>query len=123
MRHSSKGNANRHIQDSISSIHRIGKRKVNKSRPIIARFVCREDRDLVFSRKKALQESRRFKDAYITADYAKAIQMERRKLIKAMYKARDKGDEAKVVGRWLYIGEQRYNSENIPDDLVQEQND
>ena len=59
----------------------------------------------------------------ITADYAKAIQMERRKVIKAMYKARDKGDEAKVVGRWLYIGEQRYNSENIPDDLVQEQND
>ena len=109
----------------FQAVHRIGKRKVNKSRPIIARFVCREDRDLVFSRKKALQESRRFKDAYITADYAKAIQMERRKLIKlkAMYKARDKGDEAKVVGRWLYIGEQRYNSENIPDDLVQEQND
>ena len=36
--------------------------------------------------------------------------------------ARDKGDEAKVVSRWLYIGEQRYNSENIPEDLVQGRN-
>ena len=26
----------------------------------------------------------------------------------------------RVVGRWLYIGEQTYNSENIPEDLVQE---
>ena len=85
----------------FQAVHWIGKRKVNKSRPIIARFVCREDRDLVFSRKKALQESRRFKDAYITADYAKTIQLERRKLIKAMYKAKDKGDEAKVVGYTL----------------------
>ena len=40
-----------------------------------------------------------------------------------MCKARDKGDEAKVVGRWLYIGEQRYNSENILEDLVQGRND
>ena len=37
-----------------------------------------------------------------------------------MRKAKDKGDEAKVVGRWLYIGGQRYNSENIPEDLLNE---
>ena len=60
-------------------VHRIGKQKENKNRPIIAQFACREDRDLVFSRKKALQESERFKDAYVTADYARAIQVERKK--------------------------------------------
>ncbi|CAH3165715.1 unnamed protein product [Porites lobata] len=58
------------------AVHRIGKRKENKHRPIIARFVCREDRDQVFARKKGIKESTRFKDAYITADYAKAIQDE-----------------------------------------------
>ena len=45
----------------FQAVHRIGKQKENKNRPIIAGFVCREDRDLVFSRKKALEESKRFK--------------------------------------------------------------
>ena len=70
------------------AVHRIGKQKENKHRPIIARFFCREDRDQVFARKKGIKESTRFKDAYITADYAKAIQDERRKLTKAMFKAK-----------------------------------
>lgn len=67
----------------FQAVHRIGKRKENRNRPIIARFVCREDRDRVFSRKQALtvcKGSRRYRDAYITADYAKGIiQEERRK--------------------------------------------
>ena len=66
------------------AVHRIGKPKENKHRPIIARFVCGEDREQVIARKKGIKESTRFKDAYITADYAKALQDERRKLIKAM---------------------------------------
>ena len=33
-------------------------------------------------------------DAYITADYAKAIQDERKKLIKAMFKAKEQGSES-----------------------------
>ena len=111
------------VQGHFQAVHWIGKQKENKNRPIIARFICREDRDLVFSRKKALQESKRFKDAYVTADYARAIQVERRKLIKAMYAARGKGYEAKVVGRWLHIGEEKYNSENIPEELMDERND
>ena len=63
-------------QIRFHGVHRIGKRKENKHRPIIARFVCREDRDQVFARKKGIKESTRFKDAYITADHAKAIQYE-----------------------------------------------
>jgi len=35
-----------------------------------------------------------------------------------MYAARGKGYEAKVVGRWLHIGEEKYNSENIPEELM-----
>ena len=40
-----------------------------------------------------------------------------------MYAARGKGHEAKVVGQWLHIGEEKYNSENIPEELVDERND
>ena len=106
-----------HKFDFTGAVHRIGKRKENKHRPIIARFVCREDRDQVFARKKGIKESTRFKDAYITADYAKAIQDERRKLIKAMFKAKEQGSEAKVIGRYLYIGELKYDVTNIPEDF------
>ena len=78
------------------AVHCIGKRKENSNRPIIARFVCREDRDCVFSRKQALKDGRRYHGAYITADYAKAIQEEQRKLIKVMFKAKEQGLQAKV---------------------------
>ena len=91
-------------QIRFHAVHRIGKRKENKHRPIIARFVCRED-------------STRFKDAYITADYAKDIQDELRKLIMAMFKAKEQGSEAKVVGRYLYIGELKYDVTNVPEDF------
>ena len=101
----------------FQAVHRIGKRKESRNRPIIARFVCREDRDRVFSRKQALKDSRRYRDAYVTADYAKAIQEERRKLIKAMFKAKEQGLQAKVVGRFLHIGERKYNVTNVPEDL------
>ena len=62
-------------QIRFHAVHRSGKRKENKHRPIIVR-------DQVFARKKGIKESTRLKDAYITADYAKAIQDERRKLIR-----------------------------------------
>ena len=53
----------------------------------------------------------------VTADYSKAIQDERRMLIKAMFKAKEQGSEAKVVGRYLYIGELKYDVTNIPEDF------
>ena len=59
----------------------------------------------------------RFEDAYITAGYAKAIQDEQRKLMKAMFKAKEQGSEANVVGRSLYIGEIKYDVTNIPEDF------
>ena len=75
----------------FQAVHRIGKSKESRNRPITARFVCREDRDRAFSRKQALKDSRRYRDTYVTADYAKAIQEERRKLIKATFKAKEQG--------------------------------
>ena len=65
--------------------------KTVKIRPIIARFICPEDTDHVFARKKGIKKSTRFKDAYIIAAYAIAIQDERRKVIKAKFKAKEQG--------------------------------
>ena len=61
------------------AVHRVGKKAENRCRPIIARFVCREDRDRVWLERGKI----------ITEDYARAIQEERKKLMKAMMKARD----------------------------------
>ena len=39
------------------AVHRVGNPTVGKTRPIIARFVGREDRDLVWSRNNDLKNS------------------------------------------------------------------
>ena len=44
-----------------------------------------------------MRNSRRFKDAYITLDYAREIQEERKVLIKAMQRAKDQGIQCKVI--------------------------
>ena len=86
-------------QMRFHAVHRVGKPRKGKPRPIIARFVCREDKDLVYSQRNLLKESVRFEDAYITLDYPAAVQEERAILIKAMLKARANGANAKVIGR------------------------
>ena len=53
------------------AVHRVGNPTVGKTRPIIARFVGREDRDLVWSRNNDLKNSTTYQNAYITQDYAK----------------------------------------------------
>ena len=81
------------------------------------RFLCREDRDRVFKAKGRLRHSTDYPNAYITKDYAKAIQLERKELIKAMFIARKKGMSAKVVDRNLVINDNVYHVGNIPDEL------
>ena len=99
------------------AVHRVGKPSKSRIRSIIARFVCREDRDHVFRAKRRLQESSRFRDAYITADYAKAIQDERRVLVKAMFKAREMGRQAKAIDRFILIDSQRFSIKDVPNEF------
>ena len=79
------------------AVHRVGKPAVGKTRPIIARFVCREDRALVWSKKKDLKNSTTYRDAYITQDYTKAVEQEHSTLIKGMEKARELGFDSNVI--------------------------
>ena len=104
------------------AVHRVGKPRSPEDahhhpRPIIARFLCREDRDRVLKAKGRLRHSTDYPNAYITKDYAKAIQLERKELIKAIFIARKKGMSAKVVDRNLVINDNVYHVGNIPDEL------
>ena len=104
------------------AVHRVGKPRsedASKStpRPIIARFLSREDRDTVFRARNRLKGSLRAKDVYITQDYAKAIQQERKVLIKVMFQAKERGLSTKVIDRKLIINNVIYTVNNIPEDL------
>ena len=101
-------------------VHRIGKpREATDAnpRPIIARFLCREDRDIIYRVKNRLKKSRRFENAYIMEDYAQAIRLEGKLLIKAMFLARETGTIAKVVDRKLIIGSDTFHINNIPEEF------
>ena len=99
-----------------SSMQYTGSERRPKIDAIIVRFVCREDRDRLWLERGKIKQSTTYTDAYITEDYARAIQEERKKLIKAMMKARDEHglNNVKVKGRFLYIDKDRYEHENIP---------
>lgn len=102
------------------AVHRVGRKIENRCRPIIARFISREDRNLIWQHRGKIKHLQNYPDAYITEDFAKAIQEERKVLIKAMLKAREKEglSNAKVVGRYLFINNEKYDYRNIPDYLT-----
>ena len=101
------------------AVHRVGKLRSEDAksftRPIIALFLSRVDRDAVFQARNRLKDSSRAKDTYITQDYAKAIQQERKVLIKAMFQAKEQRLSAKVIKRKPI--NVIYNVSHIPEDL------
>ena len=100
---------------TASGNHQVMKHQLHAlARSGIARFVVREDRDAVFLVKNRFKSSTRNKEAYITQDFARAIQRERKTLIKAMFAAKKAGREAKVVNRILFIDNNVYDISSIP---------
>ena len=73
------------------AVHRVGRRLEGRHRLIIARFVSREHRKLAWSKRGKIKQLHQFKEAYITGDYARAIQQEREILFNAMMKAQNDG--------------------------------
>ena len=101
------------------AVHCVGKPQSNGATParpcpIIARFTVREDRDAVFNVKNRIKSSARHSEAYITQDFAREIQKERKTLIQSMFAAKQAGRAAKVVNRSLFIDNNVFNISNIP---------
>ena len=90
-----------------------------RHRSIIARFISRDDSDLIWKNRSKTKSSGNHPNSYITEDFARAIQEERKFLIKTMMKARNERGihDAKVIGRFLLINNQKFNHQNIPEDL------
>ena len=74
-------------------------------------------------KKNKRKSSKKYRDAFITQDYARAVQKERKKLVKAIFIARGKGHSAKVVNRNLIVDNVVYNVDTIPENLRSENND
>ena len=101
------------------AVHRVGKLMQGRTRPIIVRFVSREDGNFVWAKPSKIKQSTVYSDAYITEDFVRAIQEEGKVLIKTMIKARDElgMDNVKVVGRYLIIDNQKYDYNTFSDNL------
>lgn len=64
-----------------------------------------------------MRHSTNYPNAYITKDYAKAVQVERKALIKAMFVALKKGMNVKVLDRNLAINDNVYHVGYISDEF------
>ena len=61
-------------------------------------------------------------NTYITQDYARAIKEEMKILIKAMKNGRIQGlTNIKVLDRFLYVGNEKFTSKNLPSYLEDEE--
>ena len=101
------------------AVHRLEKKR-RSTQPMIARFVSKEDRDFVFSRKNEIQKTS--PNAYITQDYARAIRNERKMLISAMTHGRNQGvTNIKVLDRFLDIRNEKYSISNLSSHLKDEE--
>ena len=115
------------LETAVTAVHSLGKPAAQNNdnststrpRPTIAGFVSREYTEQVLGIKNRLKRSDRYKDACIIKDYGSAIQEEKRSLIKAMFVAREKGLDAKVINRNFFIDNQAYDIISIPDEYRQ----
>ena len=86
-------------------MHRIGAKKPDSPRPIIARFLRFPDREKVFKRALELKDEI---DVKLYADYPREIQERRRKLWPRLRRAREEGKRAffdkKEPGKLIIVG-------------------
>lgn len=90
----------------IERAHRIGPRKVNKNRPIVAKFNRYEQRETV--RKNSYKLSKNNPRVSIGEQFPKEIQERRKSLIPKMKEARSQGNRTKLVKDKLYINGNLY---------------
>ena len=95
------------------SAHRLGKQNANKTRPLIVRFTCCSNRELVWKNCFHLKDS----PVAIGEDFPKHIQDIRRKvLVPALQKIKKENPRAKasVIGNRLIVNGKRYFHYDVP---------
>ena len=92
----------------IDRAHRLGQRKPNKIRPIVAKFNYFQDKEAI---KKASSEKLVNSRFSVGDQFPMEIQQRRRKLIPVMKKALNEGKDAVLVYDKLYIDGTKYTQE------------
>ncbi|XP_068697186.1 protein unc-13 homolog C-like [Montipora foliosa] len=93
---------------SIERAHRLGKRKENKSRPIMVKFSFHRDKDLILSSAYKLVGT----GFGISQDFLQEIVI-RKELVKVVKEAKKEGREAKLNYDKLYIDGRRYGPKSV----------
>ncbi len=93
----------------FSRVHRIGRFREGSVRPIMVRFVCTSDRDVVWRGKSKLQRSK----VVIREDYSATMEKNREVLMPICSHARLMGKEAIVVKDTMYVEGRKYNAETL----------
>ena len=80
-------------------VHRMGERRVNKTRPIVAKFNLFKEREMVRKSGSALKGTK----YYIHEQFPKEVSDKRRKLVPLMKEARRKGSRSWISYDTLYV--------------------
>ncbi|KAI8517501.1 hypothetical protein Bbelb_035180 [Branchiostoma belcheri] len=102
----------------MCAVHRPGKPRNGKTRPVIARFTCRADRDRVWKNKAHIKNKR----IYITDDVpAKVRELRRNILAPALRRVKEGGKRGMIVGNKLVIESKQYEHWEIPRRWLQDE--
>ena len=101
-----------------------GARSATRPRAILVRFVSRMDADLVWTKRKELLKSRRFRTVFIDKDLSAESAKERGKLRAAYKKAKELNIErAFIKGKNLIVNGNRYAANTLPEYLLPSKKD
>ncbi|KAI8487305.1 hypothetical protein Bbelb_334700 [Branchiostoma belcheri] len=102
----------------MCAVHRLGKPRNGKTRPVIARFTCRADRDRVWKNKAHIKNKR----IYITDDVPEKVRELRRNiLVPALRRVKEGGKRGMIVGNKLIIESKQYEHWEIPRRWLQDE--
>ena len=101
-----------------------GARSATRPRAILVRFVSLMDADLVWTKRKELFESRRFRTVFMDKDLSAESAKERGKLRAAYKKAKELNiQRASIKGKNLIVNGNRYAANTLPEYLLPSKKD
>lgn len=103
----------------LHAAHRVGPRSNHRPRPILGRFVSRQDRDYMWDNKWKLRDTDEYSRVYLDEDLSSASARIRKRLREALKNARQKTTEKCYLnGFQLKIGQMKYTVDNLPGYLL-----
>ncbi len=87
-----------------------------RPRPIIIRFVSRQERDIMWRNRFKIKESEEFKNVFLDEDLSQTSARRRKALRNARRIAKEKGLASRITGDKIVINGIQYSYERLPDE-------